>query len=116
MSGASRIEIGRGPDSSAGASMAPAGPPGPGPLGPGADRTSDGSALTLAVWTLRAGPAIMLALVVLVAALSTPLFLTTRNLGNVLDASAVIAVLGIGQLLVILTRGIDLSAGSTLAF
>jgi ribose transport system permease protein len=57
----------------------------------------------------------MLALVVLVATLSTPLFLTTRNVGNLLDASAVIAVLGIGQLLVIVTRGIDLSVGSTIA-
>jgi ribose/xylose/arabinose/galactoside ABC-type transport system permease subunit len=57
----------------------------------------------------------MLAAVVLVASLSTPLFMTTGNIGNVLDASAVIAVLAIGQLLVILTRGIDLSVGSTLA-
>jgi ribose transport system permease protein len=57
----------------------------------------------------------MLAIVLLVATLSTPLFLTTRNLGNVLDASAVIAVLGIGQLVVIITRGIDLSVGSTVA-
>jgi ribose transport system permease protein len=115
MSGASRIEIGRGPDSAAEVPRAPAGPPGPGALGPGADRKGEGLALTLALWTLRAGPAIMLALVVLVATLSTPLFLTTRNVGNVLDASAVIAVLGIGQLLVILTRGIDLSVGSTVA-
>jgi ribose transport system permease protein len=115
MSGASRIEIGQGPDSAADVPTAPAGPPGPGALGPGADRRGQGLALALALWTLRAGPAIMLALVVLVATLSTPLFLTTRNLGNVLDASAVIAVLGIGQLLVILTRGIDLSVGSALA-
>jgi ribose transport system permease protein len=71
--------------------------------------------LTIALWVLRAGPALMLAGVVLVAALSTPLFLSTENIGNVLDASAVIAVLGIGQLLVILTRGIDLSVGSTVA-
>ena len=57
----------------------------------------------------------MLAGVVLAAALSTPLFMTTQNIGNVLDASATIAVLGIGQLLVIITRGIDLSVGSTVA-
>jgi ribose transport system permease protein len=57
----------------------------------------------------------MLAGVVLAAALSTPLFMTTGNIGNVLDASATIAVLGIGQLLVIITRGIDLSVGSTVA-
>jgi ribose transport system permease protein len=115
MSGVPRIEIGQSPDSAGDVPTTPAGPPGPGALGPGADRTRESAALTVALWTLRAGPAIMLALVVLVATLSTPLFLTTRNLGNVLDASAVIAVLGIGQLLVILTRGIDLSVGSTLA-
>jgi ribose transport system permease protein len=57
----------------------------------------------------------MLAGVVLAATLSTPLFMTTQNVGNVLDASATIAVLGIGQLLVIITRGIDLSVGSTVA-
>ncbi|TMR12028.1 ABC transporter permease [Nonomuraea turkmeniaca] len=45
----------------------------------------------------------------------SPAFLTMLNLGNVLAQSAVIAVLAIGQLLVILTRGIDLSVGSTLA-
>jgi ribose transport system permease protein len=42
-------------------------------------------------------------------------FATTQNLGNVLVQSAAIAILAIGQLLVILTRGIDLSVGSTLA-
>src|SRR6185369_9864281 len=51
---------------------------------------------------------------ILVAALS-PVFLTTRNVGNVLSQSAVIAVLALAQLLVIVTRGIDLSVGSTLA-
>ncbi|MEO8263410.1 MAG: ABC transporter permease, partial [Pseudolysinimonas sp.] len=35
--------------------------------------------------------------------------------GNVLTQSAAIAILAIGQLLVILTRGIDLSVGSTVA-
>jgi len=69
----------------------------------------------LTLWGLRAGPALMLAGVVLAATLSTPLFMTTGNIGNVLDASATIAVLGIGQLLVIITRGIDLSVGSTVA-
>jgi ribose transport system permease protein len=57
----------------------------------------------------------MLVAIVVAATVSTPLFMTTRNAGNVLDATAVIAVLAIGQLLVILTRGIDLSVGSTLA-
>ena len=54
-------------------------------------------------------------LVIVVVALTTPLFLTSRNIGNVFAQTAVIAVLALGQLLVILTRGIDLSVGSTLA-
>jgi len=94
-----------------------AGPPGPDPSGPGGRTAAapSGGGLTLALWALRAGPALMLVAIVFGATLSTPLFMTTTNIGNVLDASAVIAVLAIGQLLVILTRGIDLSVGSTLA-
>jgi ribose transport system permease protein len=50
-----------------------------------------------------------------VIAAITPVFLTTRNIGNVLAQTAVISVLSLGQLLVIVTGGIDLSVGSTLA-
>ena len=64
---------------------------------------------------LRMGPALILVLLVGVLSLLSPVFATTGNLGNVLSQSAVIAVLAVGQLLVILTRGIDLSVGSTLA-
>ena len=71
--------------------------------------------LQVMLWALRAGPALMLVIVVAVASALTPLFLTTSNLGNVIDASAVIAVVAMGQLLVIVTRGIDLSVGSTVA-
>jgi ribose transport system permease protein len=72
-------------------------------------------AVRLTLLMLRLGP--LLILVILIAVLSglSPVFATTENLGNVLAQSAVIAVLAIGQLLVILTRGIDLSVGSTLA-
>jgi ribose transport system permease protein len=71
--------------------------------------------LRVALWLLRAGPVLILGLVVLGVTFVTPLFLTTRNLGNVLAQTAVISVLALGQLLVIVTRGIDLSVGSTLA-
>ncbi len=64
---------------------------------------------------LRAGPALILFLLVVVISLTTPIFFTSRNLGNVLSQTAVIAVLALGQLLVIVTRGIDLSVGSTVA-
>ena len=71
--------------------------------------------LALALVLLRLGPAIGLVLLIVVLAQLTPVFLTPRNIGNVLAQSAVICVLAVGQLLVILTRGIDLSVGSTLA-
>ena len=43
------------------------------------------------------------------------MFFTSRNIGNVFSQTSVIAVLALGQLLVIVTRGIDLSVGSTIA-
>ncbi|MFG2000371.1 ABC transporter permease [Spirillospora sp. NPDC048911] len=69
----------------------------------------------LALTAIRVGPGLMLLAVVIVAASLSPVFLTPRNIGNVLSQSAVIAVLALAQLLVIITRGIDLSVGSTLA-
>jgi ribose transport system permease protein len=79
----------------------------------GIARRVDGPRIALAA--MRIGPGLMLLVVVLVAASLSPVFLTTRNVGNVLSQSAVIAVLALAQLLVIVTRGIDLSVGSTLA-
>jgi ribose transport system permease protein len=64
---------------------------------------------------LRAGPLLILIALVIVISLVTPVFLTTRNIGNVLAQSAVISVLAMGQLLVIISRGIDLSVGSMVA-
>jgi ribose transport system permease protein len=71
--------------------------------------------LRAALLLIRAGPAVILLGLVAVMSLLSPVFLTTGNAGNVLAQSAVIALLAVGQLLVILTRGIDLSVGSTLA-
>lgn len=71
--------------------------------------------LRMALLLLRAGPLLILIILTLVIAVVTPVFLTTRNVGNVLAQTAVISVLALGQLLVIVTRGIDLSVGSTLA-
>ena len=59
----------------------------------------------------------MLILVLLVVAVSlwTPNFLKPGNLANIAAQTAVIAIVAMGQQLVILTRGIDLSVGSNLA-
>jgi ribose transport system permease protein len=64
---------------------------------------------------LRIGPAIGLVVLILILTQLSPVFASPRNIGNLLAQSAVICVLAIGQLLVIITRGIDLSVGSTLA-
>jgi ribose transport system permease protein len=79
----------------------------------GARRRFDSTQLALIA--IRIGPGLMLLVVVITMASLSPVFLTTRNVGNVLSQSAVIAVLALAQLLVIITRGIDLSVGSTLA-
>ncbi|MGO8658370.1 ABC transporter permease, partial [Rhizobium ruizarguesonis] len=54
-------------------------------------------------------------MLIAVVSLITPAFLKPVNLGNILAQTAVIAVVAMGQQLVILTRGIDLSVGSNLA-
>jgi ribose transport system permease protein len=71
--------------------------------------------LRLALGVIRLGPVLMLVGLVIAMKLLSPVFFTTGNASNVLAQTAAIAVLAIGQLLVILTRGIDLSVGSTLA-
>ena len=78
-----------------------------------ATRRYDG--LRIALGAIRIGPALMLVVVVLAMAVLSPVFLSTRNLANVLSQTAAIAVLALAQLLVIVTRGIDLSVGSTIA-
>jgi ribose transport system permease protein len=72
-------------------------------------------AVRASLLVLRLGPLVILLILIAVLSALSPVFATTENLGNVLAQSAVIAVLAVGQLLVILTRGIDLSVGSTLA-
>ena len=72
-------------------------------------------ALQAALLSLRAGPALILLLLIVVVSLTTPIFFTSRNIGNVFSQTSVIAVVALGQLLVIVTRGIDLSVGSTIA-
>src|SRR5438876_2645521 len=82
------------------------------PSHPSSDRIR---ALSLALWMLRAGPFLILILLVVALSFATPVFATSRNAGNILAQTAVIAIVALGQHLVILTRGIDLSVGSTLA-
>jgi ribose transport system permease protein len=90
------------------------------PARPGQDHLRPGrldryALLRLSLALFRFGPFIGLLGLIIVLSILSPVFATTRNAGNVLAQSAVIAILSLGQLLVILTRGIDLSVGSTLA-
>jgi ribose transport system permease protein len=71
--------------------------------------------LELVMSLLQAGPVLMLVLLVACLAVLEPVFLTPRNIGNVLAQTSVICVLAMGQLLVIVTRGVDLSVGATVA-
>jgi len=64
---------------------------------------------------LRAGPVLMLLLLMAGLALLEPVFLTPRNIGNVLAQTAVISVLAMGQFMVIVSRGVDLSVGANVA-
>ena len=87
----------------------------PAPSSPPGGRPGAGLAISLALRLLSVGP--LLILIVLVAGISllTPNFLKPVNISNILAQTAVIAIVAIGQHLVILTRGIDLSVGANLA-
>jgi ribose transport system permease protein len=82
---------------------------------PGLLRLDRDRLLQVALLAMRAGPALILLLLIVIVSLTTPVFFTTRNIGNVCSQTSVIALLALGQLLVIITRGIDLSVGSTVA-
>lgn len=73
------------------------------------------SLLTIGLRLLSAGPIVILVVLIAVLGLISPPFLTPRNISNILAQTAVISVVAMGQHLVILTRGIDLSVGSNLA-
>ncbi len=73
------------------------------------------SAVSVGLKLLGAGPLLILVILVAVISLLTPYFLTPINISNILAQTAVIAIVALGQHLVILTRGIDLSVGSNLA-
>ena len=54
-------------------------------------------------------------LVAIIGAVVSEFFFTPRNLENIVVAASVVAVLGVAQFIVVVTRGIDLSVGSIAA-
>ena len=77
-------------------------------------RHLSGSRLGLFISEHRAEAAITASLIALCVALTflSPYFLTAANIRNLLDQSAVLGIVVVGQLMVILTGGIDLSVGA----
>ena len=78
-----------------------------------ADRGAGGVAIGLHLFSF--GPLLILILLILTVSLFTPSFLKPGNIANIVAQTAVIAIVAMGQQLVILTRGIDLSVGANLA-
>ncbi len=62
-------------------------------------------------WLLLA----IIAVIALAVGARAPVFLTWRNAMDIANDSAILAILVMGQMLVLLTRGIDLSVASNLA-
>ena len=65
-------------------------------------------------WLRQLGPLLALIVMIILLSLSSPYFFTVDNLLNIFRQSSVNALLALGQLLVIITAGIDLSVGSIL--
>lgn len=71
--------------------------------------------ISIGLRLLNFGPLLILVLLIALISLFTPNFLKPVNIGNIIAQTAVIAIVAMGQQLVILTRGIDLSVGANLA-
>src|ERR1700750_517261 len=71
--------------------------------------------LNASLKVIRFGPALILAVLIVIMAIASPFFLTGDNLSNLAVQVAPLACLAVGQLFVILVGGIDLSVGSLLA-
>ncbi len=64
---------------------------------------------------VRIGPALILLTLCVAMGLLSPFFWTERNLQNLGVQTSIIAALALGQLLVIVARGVDISVGSVVA-
>jgi ribose transport system permease protein len=80
-----------------------------------ARRPESPDSVTATSWLQRVGPLAGLLALCVGLAIASPHFLTIDNLLNVLRQSAINAILALGQLMVIITAGIDLSIGSVMA-
>ncbi len=58
---------------------------------------------------------IILLVIVAIASVVSPVFLSTRNLSNLLTQSALLGILSVGQFLVVISGGFDLSVAAVMA-
>ena len=77
-----------------------------------APRGSSDRTLRAVLAVVESGPVLILVLLALAMSLLSPVFLTTGNITNLGVQTSIVAAVAIGQLLVVLTRGVDLSVGS----
>lgn len=64
---------------------------------------------------LRIGPFCILSILIIAFSIATPYFFTLRNLQNLGTQVAIVCALALGEFLVIVIRGIDISVSSTIA-
>lgn len=72
--------------------------------------------IDVSAWTLYIGAVAIIAIFTIVCKICGKNFLTLNNIQNIITQSSVISVIAIGASIVILTGGIDLSAGSIVGF
>jgi ribose transport system permease protein len=88
-----------------------------GPPPDASPRASRGADVTrAALRVVQLGPVLMLVLIVLGFSILSEFFLTTRNLQNLGAQSSIVMSLALGQFLVVLIRGIDISVGAVIGF
>jgi rhamnose transport system permease protein len=76
-------------------------------------RTTNATVLTL-LRAREAGIALLIVLVIIATAINNPNFINANSVQQLLSGAALIALLGVGETLVIVTRNVDLSVGSVL--
>jgi ribose transport system permease protein len=82
---------------------------------PAATPAARGRLLRAALRIAELGPVLILALLVIALSIAAPSFFSEENFQNIGQQVAVVCIVSLGQLLAILTRGIDLSVGALLA-
>jgi rhamnose transport system permease protein len=79
-------------------------------------RSSQSRLVRLVSRVRELGLLIVLLLIVVIVSVQEPRFLTVTNIEQILLSVAIIAIVAIGETLVVLTRNIDLSVGSMVGF